>query len=86
MSSTKRKRSESEDDSEANKRPEPLNDAARFNNLVMRTIQKALATEPEVDIAGLLPSQYSSRLDAMRLLPKIKQKDYAEAIASSLRW
>lgn len=39
--------------------------AARFNRLVFRKFQKALDNDPEVDLASLLPSEYSSRLSAM---------------------
>jgi phage tail sheath gpL-like len=37
-------------------------EAARFNRIVMRKLQKAIEADPEVDLASKLPTGYSLRL------------------------
>jgi hypothetical protein len=37
-------------------------EAAQFNRMVMRKLQKAIEADPEVDLASKLPTSYSSRL------------------------
>jgi hypothetical protein len=37
-------------------------EASRFNQMIMRKLQKALDADPEVDLASKIPSSYSSRL------------------------
>ena len=37
-------------------------EAAQFNRMVMRKLQKAIEADPEVDLASKLPTNYSSRL------------------------
>jgi phage tail sheath gpL-like len=37
-------------------------EAARFNRIVMRKLQKAIEADPEVDLTSKLPTGYSLRL------------------------
>jgi hypothetical protein len=37
-------------------------EASRFNQMVLKKLQKALEADPEVDLASKIPSSYSSRL------------------------
>lgn len=37
-------------------------EAAQFNRMVLRKLQKAIEADPEVDLASKLPTNYSSRL------------------------
>lgn len=37
-------------------------EAAQFNRMVLRKLQKAIEADPEVDLASKLPANYSSRL------------------------
>ena len=41
-------------------------EAARFNQIVMRKLQKAIEADPEVDTAFELPTNYSLRLAGRR--------------------
>lgn len=41
-------------------------EAARFNRIVMRKLQKAIEADPEVDLACRLPTNYSLRLAGRR--------------------
>ncbi|KAL2810362.1 hypothetical protein BDW59DRAFT_177125 [Aspergillus cavernicola] len=40
--------------------------ATRFNEHMLKKLQKAVALDPEVDLAKKLPTDYSTRLDSMR--------------------
>lgn len=42
--------------------PEPRSSAARFNDQVLRKLQKALAADPEADLLDRIPVGYSNRL------------------------
>lgn len=41
---------------------ENITEAAQLNTLVMKRLEKALASNPEVDLLSLFPSTYSTRL------------------------
>jgi hypothetical protein len=42
------------------------NEAAEYNQRMLRKLQRALAREPDIDITTVLPSQYTSRLAAKK--------------------
>jgi hypothetical protein len=37
-------------------------EAAQFNRMVLRKLQKAIAADPEIDLTSKLPTNYSIRL------------------------
>lgn len=41
-------------------------EAARFNELVLKKLQRAYQANPEVDLTSILPSDYPSRLSAKK--------------------
>lgn len=61
--STKRQRTQCDTDIDYVEQTE-ISPAAKFNRVVLRKLQKALDSDPEIDLASLLPLQYSSRLAA----------------------
>jgi hypothetical protein len=49
--------------------------AARFNARILKKVQDAIASDPEVDLVTKLPADYSTRLKSMRNSFKIDNND-----------
>ncbi|KAF2422834.1 hypothetical protein EJ08DRAFT_652991 [Tothia fuscella] len=50
--------------------PKAVTDAAKFNAIVLKKLQKAFEDDQEVDLISTLPSRYSERLSSRKLSPE----------------
>jgi aminoglycoside phosphotransferase (APT) family kinase protein len=60
--STSTERSRPAEDPDSTSLEDGKDTAAKYNQRVLRKLQRALAREPDIDITTVLPSQYTSRL------------------------
>jgi hypothetical protein len=49
---------------------QPLTDAAKFNALILKGLQRALESDPEANLLSKLPTHYSERLSLKKGNPE----------------
>ncbi|KAL9129206.1 MAG: hypothetical protein Q9217_002275 [Psora testacea] len=60
-----------------------ISSATRFNTMVLRKLQNAIAKEPEVDLISIIPTGYSVRLMGMKRQESNKRSHQAKEKASN---